>query len=79
MADVTYNTASFSSLCRTLERVCKMGDKSPILFLGYKERDAAERSFWKDVNQYGIGFEKVGERAGAGGLPVEIWAGRMRS
>jgi len=75
MADVSYNTSSFPSLARTLSRLVRLGSKSPIILLGYKERDAAERTWWDVATQAGIDFEKIGERVGAGGVPVEIWVG----
>lgn len=75
MADVSYNTSSFPPLARTLSRLVKLGSKPPIILLGYKERDAAERTWWEIAAQAGIGFEKIGERVGAGGAPVEIWVG----
>ncbi|KAF9499516.1 hypothetical protein BDN71DRAFT_1463970 [Pleurotus eryngii] len=76
MADVTYNTASFPALVKTLERLVKLSvrsGKQPLILLGYKERDEAERTLWDMVKEIGIDFQKVGEREGAGGFPVEIW------
>jgi len=75
MADVSYNTSSFPSLARTLSRLIRLGSKPPIILLGYKERDAAERTWWEIAAQAGIKFEKIGQRVGAGGMPVEIWVG----
>ncbi|KAG6832659.1 hypothetical protein H0H87_000841 [Tephrocybe sp. NHM501043] len=75
MADVTYNTASFPSLVRTLSKLVQLGKKPPLVILGYKERDAAERSLWNLVNNIGLSLQKVGESAGAGGAPVEVWLG----
>ena len=75
MADVAYNAASFPALSRTLSNLVRLGSKPPIIILGYKERDEAERTFWDMIAQIGIHFEKVGERKGAGGAPVEIWLG----
>ncbi|KAI0825552.1 putative methyltransferase-domain-containing protein [Irpex lacteus] len=84
MADVAYNTASFVSLIRTMDQILSLGDtsgrsESPLVLLGYKERDAAERSLWDMTRSIGLQLEKVGEKPGAGGCPVEIWAGRRRS
>lgn len=84
MADVAYNTASFVSLIRTMDQILSLGDtsgrsESPLVLLGYKERDAAERSLWDMTRSIGLRLEKVGEKPGAGGCPVEIWAGRRRS
>lgn len=79
MADVCYNTSSFPALCRTLSKLVRLGSKPPIIILGYKERDEAERIFWDMTAQIGIQFEKVGERKGAGGVPVEVWLGACSS
>ncbi|EKM50155.1 uncharacterized protein PHACADRAFT_213908 [Phanerochaete carnosa HHB-10118-sp] len=81
MADVTYNTASFPSLIRTLRALLELGDpdvndKSPLVLLGYKERDPAERTLWDLAADMGVMFEMVGERGGAGGNPVEVWLAR---
>ncbi len=82
MADVTYNTASFPSLIHTLESVAYLGDplagkKKPMVLLGYKERDPAERTLWHMMESIGFKLERVGERPGAGGSPVEVWAARL--
>ena len=79
MADVAYNTASFPSLIRTLDKLLRLGSKPPAILLGYKERDAAERTLWDLAAEIGVEFEKVGERVGAGGAPVEIWIGHCQS
>ena len=73
MADVTYNTSSFPSLVRTLSDLIKLGLKPPVVLLGYKERDPGERTLWKMTKEVGLEFEKVAERPGAGGAPIEIW------
>ncbi|GJE93325.1 hypothetical protein PsYK624_094840 [Phanerochaete sordida] len=83
MADVTYNTASFPALVRTLAAVLAIGDPQPprpppLVLLGYKERDAAERTLWELAAGVGVAFERVGERRGAGGSPVEVWLARAR-
>ncbi|KAF9054605.1 putative methyltransferase-domain-containing protein [Panaeolus papilionaceus] len=88
MADVSYNTASFPALAKTLSKLVhltrensarsKTGRKSPVILLGYKERDPAERTFWDMAEEVGICFEKVGEKHGAGGQPVEIWVGKVK-
>lgn len=82
MADVTYNTASFASLVRTLESLLRVGGtesrKSPMVVLGYKERDPAERILWDMVRGIGLELEKIGERVGADEPPVEIWAARLQ-
>lgn len=76
MADVTYNTASFPSLVRTLARLIRLGSDPPLVLLGYKERDIAERTLWNLVAEIGFEFEKINDLTGAGGTPVEIWLGR---
>ncbi|KAG6907137.1 hypothetical protein DXG01_010356 [Tephrocybe rancida] len=77
MADVTYNTASFPSLVATLSRLLKLGKKPPLVILGYKERDATERTLWSLVSDIGLSLQKIGESPGAGGAPVEVWLGEM--
>lgn len=84
MADVTYNTSSFPSLINTLSKLVSIrssnvesDSRSPLILLAYKERDPAERSLWDMAREVGIIFEKVGERCGAGGDPVEIWIGQV--
>ncbi|TFK39430.1 putative methyltransferase-domain-containing protein [Crucibulum laeve] len=76
MADVTYNPASFPSLVRTIASLIKSSAKPPLVLLGYKERDVAERTLWDMAKEVGISFERVGERVGAGGREVEVWIGR---
>ena len=75
MADVSYNTSSFPSLARTLSHLVRLGSKPPAILFGYKERDAAERTWWEIAARVGIDFEKIGQRVGAGGAPVEVWVG----
>ncbi|KAE9406303.1 hypothetical protein BT96DRAFT_954964 [Gymnopus androsaceus JB14] len=79
MADVTYNTASFPALIRTLTSLIELNsiDEPPTVLLGYKERDSAERSLWMMAEKAGIHFERVGEKPGAGGAPIEIWIGKV--
>lgn len=84
MADVTYNTASFPSLIHTLRTLLELSDPdgnntSPLVLLGYKERDPAERTLWDMAADIGVTFEKVGERVGAGGDSVEVWLARARN
>lgn len=78
MADVTYNTASFPSLCRTLSHLVRLHSKPPAIVLSYKLRDDAEKEFWKMTAEVGIEFVQVGKREGAGGAPIEIWAWHVR-
>ena len=77
MADVTYNTASFPALVRTLDTLIGLSSsgKSPTIILGYKERDLEERTLWEMVKGIGVALERVGERVGAGREPVEFWIG----
>ena len=84
MADVTYNTAAFPSLIRTVSDILRLRAearkqdaalKETMILLGYKERDPAERTLWGMMQEIGVQLEKVDERRGAGGDPVEIWIG----
>ena len=84
MADVTYNTAAFPSLIRTVSDILRLRAearkqdatlKETMILLGYKERDPAERTLWGMMQEVGVHLEKVDERRGAGGDPVEIWIG----
>ena len=77
MADVTYNTASFPALVKTLSSLIRLSppDAPPTIILGYKERDPEERTLWDMAKNVGIILEKVGERVGAGRESVEIWIG----
>ncbi|KAI0050943.1 hypothetical protein FA95DRAFT_1603038 [Auriscalpium vulgare] len=75
MADVTYNTASFPALLRTLSAL--LGRGAPLVLLAYKERDPAERALWDMLaRDAGVVLQRVGTHAGAGGQAVEVWAGR---
>ena len=79
MADVTYNTASFPALIKTLDSLRQLNvDQNilpPIVVLGYKERDPEERSLWIAAREIGLELERVGERMGCGGQAVEVWVG----
>ena len=77
MADVMYNTASFPSLVRTLSNLARLCEKSPLVLLGYKERDTSERTLWEMLRQE-ASFELVlaGQIQGAGDTSVEIWIGQ---
>jgi len=81
MADVTYNTASFPSLIRTLSNLIQLNAKKnvdpPAILMGYKERDAEERTLWEMARGVGVVFERIGERAGSGGKEVEVWVGKV--
>ncbi|KAH9167392.1 putative methyltransferase-domain-containing protein [Lactarius sanguifluus] len=87
MADVAYNTSSFPALLSTLasllalsdndDDVAAAGAREPLVLLAYKERDPGERQLWEMmVRQAGVALERVGDEAGAGGFPVEIWMGK---
>ncbi|KAK2465683.1 hypothetical protein APHAL10511_002227 [Amanita phalloides] len=77
MADVTYNTASFPSLVRTLSNLARLCDKPPLMLLGYKERDASERTLWEMLRrEIDLALIPVGQIRGAGGEPIEIWIGQ---
>ncbi|OJA11969.1 hypothetical protein AZE42_07246 [Rhizopogon vesiculosus] len=82
MADVTYNTSSFPSLIGTLSRLIRFSlsvapAKAPLIILGYKERDAAERTLWEMAEKIGIHFEEVAKVPGTDESPVEVWVGTM--
>ena len=81
---MTYNTASFPSLLRTLSSLTQLNvERSrspPIIILGYKERDPDERSLWGMLEgEMDIHFEKV---AACGGwpdsTPIEFWVGQAK-
>jgi len=74
MADVTYNTASFPSLVRTLKTLVNLSTRPPQVVLGYKERDTAERALWNMLSEAGLDLKLLGTVAGHGGSPVEVWA-----
>lgn len=80
MADVTYNTESFSALIGTLSRLIqfckhKRNGRPPRVLMGYKERHPDERSLWGRANDISLHFQKIACVNGAGGNPVEIWLG----
>lgn len=77
MSDVTYNTSSFPALLQTVSKLMRTGEKSPIILLGYKERDESERDLWRMMETMGIRLEKVGQRQGAAEPDVEIWFGQL--
>ncbi|KAJ7434215.1 hypothetical protein B0H11DRAFT_2119071 [Mycena galericulata] len=73
MADVSYNTASFPSLVRTVKGLVNLNEKKPRVVVGYKERDMSERELWAMLDTAGIKLTLVGRRRGSGGMAVEIW------
>lgn len=90
MADVTYNSAIFPSLVRTVLSLLTTHSTSaskaapaPLILLSFKERDptGAERELWTLAKKAGIWFERVGGVAGhAMGQTegeVEIWVGGL--
>ncbi|KAF5361923.1 hypothetical protein D9756_002622 [Leucocoprinus leucothites] len=77
MSDVTYNTDSFPALLSTTSKLLRIGDKPPVILLGYKERHEAERSLWSMMESIGVRLEKIGQRRGFADPPVEIWFGRV--
>jgi hypothetical protein len=79
MADVTYNTSSFPALIRTISTLIRTKEDRgpPLLLLGYKERDPAERMLWDMMKDIGFMLEMVGKRKGAGGASVEVWVGSV--
>jgi protein N-lysine methyltransferase METTL21D len=75
---VTYNTASFPSLVRTLDKLVQSSrsstsDPSPCIILAYKQRDPAERTLWYMLRDIDIQMVLVDKVCGAGGEEVEIW------
>ncbi|CAE6483846.1 unnamed protein product [Rhizoctonia solani] len=78
MADVTYNTASFTALLDTVTGLLR-GPSAPgssaIVLLAYKCRDPAERTLWIDALSRGITFVQVDTIRGAREPAVEIWLG----
>ena len=82
---MTYNTASFPSLLRTLLYLVQLNVKCsrspPVVILGYKERDPDERSLWGMLgSEVGIHLEKVGECEGwPESTPIELWIGQAKS
>lgn len=74
-ADVTYNTASFPSLLKTLTSLLSHA-RAPKLLLAYKERDPGERELWGLLEQRGVMLELVGKIRGAEeDGQVEIYVG----
>ncbi|KAH8111060.1 putative methyltransferase-domain-containing protein [Phellopilus nigrolimitatus] len=93
MADVTYNTDSFPALIGTLSRLSRsrkglarqtnQAVQPPQLpettaLLAYKERDPDERRLWDMALAIGLRLDEVARVRGAGGHPVEIYAGTFQ-
>lgn len=77
MADVTYNTASFPSLVRTICNLVKprgtTSDNTPVhrpyLLMAYKQRDYAERNLWPMLEEHGVVLtliDKITAQCGGG-------------
>lgn len=77
MSDVTYNTDSFPALLSTISKLLQKGEKPPVILLGYKERDEAERSLWGMMENIGVRLDKIGQRPGYEDPPIEIWFGQL--
>jgi len=75
MSDVAYNTDSFPALLTTISKLLEIGEKPPVILLGYKERDEAERSLWNMMENIGVHLEMIGLRQGFADPLVEIWYG----
>jgi hypothetical protein len=81
---VTYNTASFPHLLKTLLSLLnppatESGTQiTPLLLLAYKQRDPGERELWDLLKSKGVGMVKIDEVKGAEDEGVtEIWVGAM--
>lgn len=83
---MTYNTASFPHLIKTLTSLLNPANqthdkpsapaRAPLLLLAYKERDASERELWDLAKQHGIWMELVDVITGhEGDRPSEEGAG----
>ncbi|KAF8587885.1 hypothetical protein K439DRAFT_1336887 [Ramaria rubella] len=78
LADVTYNSASFPSLVRTLANLLQSSKASPegatpCILLAYKQRDSAERELWSMLREININMVLVDKIGGASGEAIEIW------
>lgn len=94
-ADVTYNTASFPALVKTLKVLLQANSdtRPPLLLLAYKQRDSGERELWKMAEEAGIKLDRLMdlqghettmkvpelEEGGEADGGIEIWVGRSRS
>lgn len=76
MSDVAYNTDSFPALVSTTSKLLQIGETPPVILLGYKERDEAERSLWNMMENIGVHLEMIGLRRGFADPPIEIWYGK---
>jgi len=79
---VTYNTASFLSLVKTVTDLLNppAGPTNPILLLAYKQRDPAERELWVMLEEKGVDLQMVDKVKGSeDDGEVEIWVGTSMS
>jgi len=75
MSDVTYNTASFPALLKTLKNLLRVSPRARVI-IAYKERHEAERAAWEMFEtEAKLSMHKVEEIPGLAGMPVEIWLG----
>lgn len=73
-ADVTYNTASFPALVKTLKNLLVPG---PPLLLAYKQRDEGEKDLWRLLKAEGVFMDLIDNIPGSEDYgEVEIWVGR---
>lgn len=81
---MTYNTASFPSVLRTLSSLIQLNVKHsrspPLVILGYKERDPDERSLWGMLeSKLALQLQKVRECEGwPESTPIEVWIGQVQ-
>ncbi|KAG8907800.1 hypothetical protein FRC01_007562 [Tulasnella sp. 417] len=74
LADVTYNRDVFPALLRTVISLLQRGGGCTRVVMGYKQRDAAERTFWTASREMGVELEAVGRVGGVDdSAAVEIW------
>ncbi|KIO30359.1 hypothetical protein M407DRAFT_224737 [Tulasnella calospora MUT 4182] len=74
LADVTYNRDVFPALLRTLISLLQRGGGCTRVVMGYKQRDAAERTFWTASREMGVELVEVGRVGGVeDSAAVEIW------
>lgn len=79
MSDVTYNTASFPALIKTLKNLLRISPAARVI-IAYKERHPDERAAWRMFDHDArLSLCKVEEIPGAAGAPVEIWLGSQRA
>lgn len=78
MSDVTYNTASFPALLKTIKNLLDVS-KSAHVIIAYKERHPDERVAWDMFDSDAqLSLHKIEEISGKAGAPVEVWVGSKR-